>query len=257
MDDTDLVEMIDQQLAEGEKGGDSYPRCPHCGRHWHYLPLTARVAGMYALGVYDPAYAVAEDDSPLVCQGSEFIGPMPEDPLWYGGFGPYPGMGVMPGMGVLPRGVLGRNLGQIGDAGRQLGADPAWMSEYVFNGIGRGMTLSPTLIHGAGDGLTDDTAAVQMAMFGPLGPVPSLGLSQRLAEIKRRHIRSLKRIRWFYWVSITVELAAVAFFSSPSTVWRLANVAAIAFLLSELGLLQRRIKREQRNLDGLEALAQG
>lgn len=82
---TDLIDRIDElvneQLAAGEPengfdyGDPDYPRCPHCSRHWHGLPITARIAAMYAMRRYDPEYTYAEDDSPVLCEGSEFIGP--------------------------------------------------------------------------------------------------------------------------------------------------------------------------------------
>lgn len=87
---TDLIdridELIDEQLAAGEPkngydyGDPKYPRCPHCGRHWHGLPITARIAFMYAMRRYDPEYSHADDDSPILCEGSDFIGP-PRPPV--------------------------------------------------------------------------------------------------------------------------------------------------------------------------------
>ena len=72
---TDIIdridELVDEQLAAGEPetgydyGDPQYPRCPHCGRHWHGLPITQRIADMYRWRQYDPDYVYAEDDSPL------------------------------------------------------------------------------------------------------------------------------------------------------------------------------------------------
>lgn len=85
MTDPDIIDridaLVDEQLAEGEHASDyltgdhKYPRCPHCGRHWHGLPITERIATMYDIGRIDPEYTLAEDDSPVVCEGSDFIGP--------------------------------------------------------------------------------------------------------------------------------------------------------------------------------------
>lgn len=82
---TDVIdridELVDGQLADGEPvnvdgfGEPDYPRCPHCGRHWHGLPITRRIAEMYNSGSFDPEYRYAEDDSPILCEGSTFIGP--------------------------------------------------------------------------------------------------------------------------------------------------------------------------------------
>jgi hypothetical protein len=76
----DVVKLIDEQLAAGERGGRC-ELCPHCDRHWHGLPVTERIAEMYAVGIYEPDYRVDTDDTPVLCQGSDFIGPMPLDPL--------------------------------------------------------------------------------------------------------------------------------------------------------------------------------
>lgn len=82
----DIVDEIDALVEESMAGGEprtgyscgdpTFPRCGHCDRHWHGLPITERIAEMYADGVYDPEYLVAKDDSPVLCEGSEFIGPM-------------------------------------------------------------------------------------------------------------------------------------------------------------------------------------
>uniref|UniRef100_A0AAU8GMS0 Tail assembly chaperone n=1 Tax=Mycobacterium phage Farewell TaxID=3158893 RepID=A0AAU8GMS0_9CAUD len=82
---TDIIdridELVDEQLGGGEPlngydfGDPTFPRCPHCHRHWHGLRITERVARMYERGQFDPEYTYAEDDSPVLCEGSEFIGP--------------------------------------------------------------------------------------------------------------------------------------------------------------------------------------
>lgn len=82
----DIDALIDEQLEAGEPrtgypyGDPHYPRCGHCGRHWHGLPVTARIAAMYAQGRYDDTYTTATDDSPVICPGSDFIGPLPPPP---------------------------------------------------------------------------------------------------------------------------------------------------------------------------------
>lgn len=88
---TDIVEAIDAELEEGVgnyRAGEyeiaylrgDYERCWHCGRHWHGLPLTARVAQMYAAGRYDPDYSPTDDNSTIICEGSTFIGPQRPTP---------------------------------------------------------------------------------------------------------------------------------------------------------------------------------
>lgn len=90
MPETDIIdridELVDEQMAAGEDASDyltgdhNYPRCPHCGRHWHGLPITDRIASMYQLGRMDPEYTAAEDNSRVVCEGSDFIGPQRPHP---------------------------------------------------------------------------------------------------------------------------------------------------------------------------------
>lgn len=82
---TDIIDvidaLIDEQLAAGEPetGYDfddpQYPDCPHCHRGWHGLRITERIEAMHRIGQFDPDYRVADDDTPVVCEGSEFIGP--------------------------------------------------------------------------------------------------------------------------------------------------------------------------------------
>lgn len=80
-----IVELIDSQLEEGEPpggydyGDPGFPKCGHCGRSWHGLPLTALVAMMHDVHMYFDGYSVATDRSPVVCSGSDFIGPMPDE----------------------------------------------------------------------------------------------------------------------------------------------------------------------------------
>lgn len=77
-----IDELVDEQMAGGEprQGYDfndpTYPRCPHCERHWHGLAITERVAEMYSRGHFDESYRVGEDDSRVLCEGSGFIGPV-------------------------------------------------------------------------------------------------------------------------------------------------------------------------------------
>lgn len=63
----DLLERIDA-LAADEK-------CPHCDRQWHELPLTRDVAAMFDMGRLDSSSFLHADQSPIVCDGSRFIGP--------------------------------------------------------------------------------------------------------------------------------------------------------------------------------------
>lgn len=80
-----IDELVDQQLSTGpvdDYNADRYDRCPHCDRHWHGLAITERIAEMYRYGRFDEAYSADEDDSRVLCQGSDFIGPMPAEVKW-------------------------------------------------------------------------------------------------------------------------------------------------------------------------------
>lgn len=88
---TDIIDTIDDVLDTDVGNYDAgeyeiaylqgdYERCPRCGRHWHGLPITERIAAMYARGQYDPDYELAEDTSQILCEGSDFIGPLRPPP---------------------------------------------------------------------------------------------------------------------------------------------------------------------------------
>lgn len=73
--------LVDEQLdgGEPETGYDfddpDFPGCPHCNRDWHGLAITERIERMRLYDVFDVNYKYAEDDSPVLCPGSDFIGP--------------------------------------------------------------------------------------------------------------------------------------------------------------------------------------
>ncbi|GAC71065.1 hypothetical protein [Gordonia soli] len=97
----DIDALIDDQLAAGEDGqtarADNVDRpCGHCGRPWHGLAVTRRLEEMrleygrrrdaagdrgeepeYATSAILDGYRYDEDDSDILCPGSEFIGPVP------------------------------------------------------------------------------------------------------------------------------------------------------------------------------------
>lgn len=79
----DIDALVDASLEGGEPvggydyGDPDFPRCGHCDRAWHGLPVTERIAEMYAEGCYDEDYRMADDDSQVICPGSDFIGPVP------------------------------------------------------------------------------------------------------------------------------------------------------------------------------------
>lgn len=94
--------LIDDQLAQGEgaaqtRADDADRPCGHCGDDWHGLPITERIEEMrieygrrvgmarargeepeYADSAIIDGYRYADDDSPVLCPGSEFIGALTE-----------------------------------------------------------------------------------------------------------------------------------------------------------------------------------
>ncbi|EOM77921.1 hypothetical protein DW322_08765 [Rhodococcus rhodnii] len=82
---TDIVDqidaLIDEQLDAGEPrtgfdfGDPQFPKCPHCTRDWHGLAITRRMEEMRWRGEVDPDYRYTEDESEILCPGSDFIGP--------------------------------------------------------------------------------------------------------------------------------------------------------------------------------------
>ena len=79
-----IDQLVDDQIAGGERsapgrfgGSAEYPRCSHCDREWHGLPITERIAKMDKRSEFDEGYRAETDDSRVLCRGSDYIGPMP------------------------------------------------------------------------------------------------------------------------------------------------------------------------------------
>lgn len=78
----EIDQLVDEQMAGGEPiggydyGNPHYPKCPHCDRDFHGIPLTERILEMKHRTGWDENYRVDTDDSPMVCEGSLFIGPI-------------------------------------------------------------------------------------------------------------------------------------------------------------------------------------
>lgn len=84
MSDRDIVDdidaLVDEQMAGyGDRSGYDHnvnqDRCWHCGEDWHGLAITEEMRRMRRWGEMDAGYRYAEDESPVWCPGSEFIGP--------------------------------------------------------------------------------------------------------------------------------------------------------------------------------------
>lgn len=100
----DIDALIDEQLEAGEGGAirraaSVERRCPHCFRAWHGLAITQRLERMrieyqdralnarlrgeeseYAESAILDGYRYDEDDSRVICPGSDFIGPIQAPP---------------------------------------------------------------------------------------------------------------------------------------------------------------------------------
>ncbi|WP_131810459.1 hypothetical protein [Mycolicibacter heraklionensis] len=71
--------LVDESLATGpvdDYNTNRYDKCWHCDRDWHGIAITERIERMRWSGRFDEAYRVADDDSPVLCPGSDFIGPV-------------------------------------------------------------------------------------------------------------------------------------------------------------------------------------
>lgn len=77
-----IDELVDAQLAnyDNRSGYDrniNQDKCWHCGGEWHGLAITQKILTMRASRMYSEDYKYADDDSPVICPGSDFIGPLP------------------------------------------------------------------------------------------------------------------------------------------------------------------------------------
>lgn len=80
----DIDELVDDRIACGAwtaldrfSGAGEYPRCPHCNREWHGLPIINRSAKMQKRRDLVDGCGTEADDTHVLCQGSDYIGPMP------------------------------------------------------------------------------------------------------------------------------------------------------------------------------------
>ncbi|MFD3594371.1 hypothetical protein ACFWU5_16730 [Nocardia sp. NPDC058640] len=88
-----IDELVDWQMSQhGQRSGYDHnvnqATCPHawCDADWHGLAITRRMQQMRRRGLVDPEYVYADDDSDVLCPGSEFAGEFtpPAIPTGYG-----------------------------------------------------------------------------------------------------------------------------------------------------------------------------
>jgi hypothetical protein len=79
-----IDQLVDDQIASGEwsapgrvNSSAEYPRCSHCDREWHGLPIIDHIAKMHKRSEFDEGDRTETDDSRVLCRGSDYIGPMP------------------------------------------------------------------------------------------------------------------------------------------------------------------------------------
>lgn len=80
----DIDALVDWQLEQESSGYDhniNQERC-RCGRDWHGLPITKRIDSMRSRGQFDPSYVYADDESPIMCVGSNMPGPWRQVGMW-------------------------------------------------------------------------------------------------------------------------------------------------------------------------------
>lgn len=134
---TDIIDqidaLVDEQMAGGEPiGGFDYndpyfPKCPHCQRDWHGIRITERVEYMRNWSGWDDDYRVDTDDSPMICEGSTFIGP-PRPPAGWAPFWipPLTGDCQLPPEPVFDLESWGfRPAGHLSNGGMRLNSPPA------------------------------------------------------------------------------------------------------------------------------------
>jgi hypothetical protein len=93
-----IDELVDWQLEGGDRSDSFHGErmrqnqpCPWCPEPWHYLPITERLVEMrsgsygrdeFGQGIVDPDYRYDQDESGVVCPGSEYHGPRHRTGMW-------------------------------------------------------------------------------------------------------------------------------------------------------------------------------
>ncbi|WP_032376685.1 hypothetical protein [Rhodococcoides fascians] len=82
----DIDALVDEQMSQFDRrtGYDhnnrsTVPKC-RCGEDFHGLPITQTMQSMRLSGYMDPGYVYADDDSRIMCPGTEVEGPLWREP---------------------------------------------------------------------------------------------------------------------------------------------------------------------------------
>lgn len=91
----EIDNLVDESLERGDQSGtfrgERYDKCTLCGDDYHFLAITTRLVQMrhgsygfdeFNQGIVDPDYRYQDDDSPIVCPGSNYLGPPVGDREW-------------------------------------------------------------------------------------------------------------------------------------------------------------------------------
>lgn len=94
----EIDRLVDDSIARGDRSqsfhGEQmrvHAACPWCPEPWHFLPITANLLAMrngsygrdeFGYGIVDPDYSYRDDESGVVCPGSEFHGPRDRYGTW-------------------------------------------------------------------------------------------------------------------------------------------------------------------------------
>lgn len=91
----EIDELVNDSLERGDQSGtfrgERYDKCSLCGDDYHFFAITTNLVQMrngsygedeFGQGIVDPNYRHADDTSPIVCPGSNYLGPPVGDREW-------------------------------------------------------------------------------------------------------------------------------------------------------------------------------
>ena len=91
----EIDQLVNDSLERGDQSGtwrgERYDKCSLCGDDYHHLAITTTLVQMrhgsygqdeFGQGIVDPDYVYDDDLSPIVCPGSNYLGPPVGDREW-------------------------------------------------------------------------------------------------------------------------------------------------------------------------------